>query len=192
MSSTKFCLTRETESKARIWRMSSIFLLSSAWASSRAWLRSSLLCSETSLTARRKTVFYCHFMPCENSMQYISFTIFVPIRCLISCSLSLAALEFLWPSATCCTSSLISFSSFIRFSAYFRISCAVWTNHTLHHHKHNTDWVMYCCKHWCLLWDHLLFSLLSFMVVTLQDASSCKNRLFMADPSLQSSALQFS
>lgn len=62
----------------------------------------------------------------------------LPISCLNLCSFSLAIFEFLCPSATCWTSSLISFSSCSLCSAYFLISSAVYKRNStsMHNYKY--------------------------------------------------------
>lgn len=70
-----------------------------------------------------------HGMRCESP----------PIFCFIFRSFSWTVLEFLCPSATCCTNTLISLSSCILLSAYLCICLAAWK------HRHPRSATTYFC-----------------------------------------------
>lgn len=114
-----------------------------------------------------------------------------PIDCLSSCNLCLAAFVFLCPSATCCTRSLISFSSCSLFLAYLCISWAVyekqqsqrkqavfWNNHQSLLNCFSTDMLWYngalyilhsheafCCLCAIQIKLFFFFSFMSFILV---------------------------
>lgn len=64
----------------------------------------------------------------NNNMEWSG----VPVFCLNFCSFSFAIFTFLWPSATCRTKPLVSFSSSNLCSAYLRIISAVCEQQSKH------------------------------------------------------------
>ena len=119
----------------------------------------------------------------------------LPISCLNLCSFSLALFEFLCPSATCCTSSLISFSSCSRCSAYFLISSAVYKKNStsMHNSKYIPEQLrgaravkMFGPHTWM---TNLFFCQLSRLPVALHDAGAGSHRFLMTYASLQVSAV---
>lgn len=128
----------------------------------------------------------------------------LPISCLKVCSFSFAIFEFLCPSATCCTNSLISFTSCSLCSAYILISSAVYKTDGAHHciyaYIHtfqNRGSLLYCgcffkphTKVWsCKLLTNLCFCQLSSLLVAFHYARASSGRFVVAYAPLQMSAV---